>query len=184
MTDRPTLDATVRLGALALPNPIVAASGTFGYGDEVARLCPPDRLGAVTVKSLAAFDWPGNPAPRLAPLRCASWDSDEQVIVIFGGEGSNEGTLVYDPFDNSFTRMNPKVQPAPRASGNMAYDAMLEGKSGLMSALVEGRYDLVPIPDPKLGPRKLDVATTYNTERCRPNYANKRGLPIFLNRAS
>lgn len=60
-------DLSVRLGDLALPNPVVAASGTFGYGDEVARLCPPDRLGAVTVKSLAAFEWPGNPAPRLAP---------------------------------------------------------------------------------------------------------------------
>lgn len=62
-----TVDLTVRLGSLELPNPIVAASGTFGYGDEVARLCPPNRLGAVTVKSLAAFEWPGNPAPRLAP---------------------------------------------------------------------------------------------------------------------
>ncbi|HYS89700.1 MAG TPA: 6-phosphofructokinase, partial [Bradyrhizobium sp.] len=68
--------------------------------------------------------------------------------------------------------------------GNMAYDAILERKTGLMSALVEGRYDLVPIPDAKLGPRKLDVASTYNTERYRPIYANKRGLPIFLNRAS
>ncbi|HEY2137973.1 MAG TPA: 6-phosphofructokinase [Xanthobacteraceae bacterium] len=68
--------------------------------------------------------------------------------------------------------------------GNMAYDAILEGKSGLMSALVGGCYDLVPIPDPRLGPRKLDVATTYNTERYRPIYADKRGLPIFLNRAS
>jgi 6-phosphofructokinase 1 len=68
--------------------------------------------------------------------------------------------------------------------GNMAYDAVLEGKTGLMSALVEGRYDLVPIPDPKLGPRTLDVASTYNTERFRPIYAHKRGLPIFLNRAS
>ena len=38
--------------------------------------------------------------------------------------------------------------------GNMAYDALLEGKSGLMAALVEGCYELVPIPDPKLGPRK------------------------------
>jgi len=68
--------------------------------------------------------------------------------------------------------------------GNMAYDAILEGKTGLMSALVEGRYDLVPIPDAKLGPRKLDVASAYNTERYRPLYSNKRGLPIFLNRAS
>lgn len=68
--------------------------------------------------------------------------------------------------------------------GNMAYDAMLEGKTGLMSALVQGRYEMAPIPDPKLGPLKLDVASTYDTERYRPIYANKRGLPIFLNRAT
>jgi ATP-dependent phosphofructokinase / diphosphate-dependent phosphofructokinase len=68
--------------------------------------------------------------------------------------------------------------------GNMAYDAILEGKTGLMSALVEGRYDLVPIPDARLGPRTLHVASTYNTERYRPLYSNKRGLPIFLNRVS
>jgi 6-phosphofructokinase 1 len=67
--------------------------------------------------------------------------------------------------------------------GNMAYDAILEGKSGLMSALVGGRYELMPIPDPKLGPRKVDVATAYNTERYRPMYANKLGMPVFLNRA-
>ena len=52
-----------------------------------------------------------------------------------------------------------------------------------MSAVVNGKYDLVPIPDPKLGPRKVDVAKTYNTERLRPIYADKRGLPVFLNRA-
>jgi 6-phosphofructokinase 1 len=69
------------------------------------------------------------------------------------------------------------------AFGNMAYDAFMDGKTGLMSALVQGCYELVPIPDPKLGPRTLDIATTYNTERYRPIYANKRGLPIFLNRA-
>ena len=67
--------------------------------------------------------------------------------------------------------------------GNMAYDAIQDGKTGLMSALVKGCYELVPIPDPKLGPRCLDVATTYNTDRYRPMYANKLGLPVFLNRA-
>ncbi|BDG09128.1 6-phosphofructokinase [Anaeromyxobacter paludicola] len=66
--------------------------------------------------------------------------------------------------------------------GTMALDAVLAGQSGLMSALVEGRYDLVPIPDPKLGPRKVDVASMYDVNRLRPNYANKRGLPVFLNR--
>jgi len=67
--------------------------------------------------------------------------------------------------------------------GNLAMDALLAGKSGVMASLVEGRYALSPIPDPALGPRKVDIATMYNTERYRPNYAKKLGLPIFLTRA-
>ena len=39
------------------------------------------------------------------------------------------------------------------------------------------------IPDPKLGPRHVDVATMYNTERYRPQYDGKEGLPVFLIRA-
>jgi len=57
------------------------------------------------------------------------------------------------------------------------------GQSGLMAALVNGCYAMAQIPDASLGPRKVDVATMYNTERYRPNYANKTGLPIFLTRA-
>ena len=67
--------------------------------------------------------------------------------------------------------------------GNMAMDSVLAGRSGLMAALVNGCYAMVPIPDPKLGPRRVDIATMYNVERYRPNYANKAGLPIFLTRA-
>lgn len=66
--------------------------------------------------------------------------------------------------------------------GNMAMDALGEGKSGLMTGIVSGCFDLVEIPDPKLGPRKVDVATMYNTERYRPNYNDKRGLPVFLSK--
>ncbi len=60
-------DLRVRLGPLELANPIVAASGTFGHGAELARLCDPAQLGAVTAKSQAPFAWAGNPPPRLAP---------------------------------------------------------------------------------------------------------------------
>lgn len=58
-----------------LPNPVVAASGTFGHGVEVGRLCPPDALGAVTVKSLAAEPWAGNPPPRLHPATAGMLNS-------------------------------------------------------------------------------------------------------------
>ena len=65
----------------------------------------------------------------------------------------------------------------------MAMDALEEGKSGLMTAISGGCYKMVPIPDPKLGPRKVDIATMYNTDRYRPIYDHKLGLPIFLTRA-
>jgi len=42
---------------------------------------------------------------------------------------------------------------------------------------------MAPIPDPAQGPRKVEVATMYNTARYRPIYDHKLGLPIFLTRA-
>jgi 6-phosphofructokinase len=64
----------------------------------------------------------------------------------------------------------------------MAMDAVEAGKSGLMTAINSGCYQMVPIPDPKLGPRKVEIGTMYNTERYRPTYHHKLGLPIFLTR--
>jgi len=64
----------------------------------------------------------------------------------------------------------------------MAMDAVDEGRSGQMTAVTEGRYVMAPIPDPKLGPRKVDIASMYNIERYRPKYDHKLGLPIFLTR--
>ncbi len=65
----------------------------------------------------------------------------------------------------------------------MATDCIAKGEHGRMMAISHGCYATVQIPDPKLGPRKVDVETMYNTERYRPNYAHKLGLPIFLVRA-
>lgn len=65
----------------------------------------------------------------------------------------------------------------------MAMDCIAKGEHGLMMAISQGCYASVPIPDPGLGPRKVDVETMYNTQRYRPNYAHLLGLPIFLTRA-
>ncbi|MET0276495.1 MAG: dihydroorotate dehydrogenase [Acidimicrobiia bacterium] len=59
------VDLSVSLGPLTLASPVVTASGTFGHGDEVARLGDVGALGAVTAKSLLPEPWPGKPAPRL-----------------------------------------------------------------------------------------------------------------------
>jgi ATP-dependent phosphofructokinase / diphosphate-dependent phosphofructokinase len=64
--------------------------------------------------------------------------------------------------------------------GNMAMDCLEDGSSGVMMAIVNGCFTRMPIPDPKLGPRHVDIDTMYNTGRYRPNYSAKTGLPIFL----
>ncbi len=64
--------------------------------------------------------------------------------------------------------------------GTMAYDAIKQHKNGLMAALVEGKYAMVQIPDPKHGPRKVDIDSMFNQDRYRPSYGNKEGLPVFL----
>ena len=64
----------------------------------------------------------------------------------------------------------------------MAMDALQEGKSGVMTAIKQGRYVMAPIPDPKLGPRKVDIASMYDREGYRPQYDRKIGLPVFLTR--
>ncbi|NDD30047.1 MAG: 6-phosphofructokinase [Proteobacteria bacterium] len=66
--------------------------------------------------------------------------------------------------------------------GNMALDCLTEGTSNVMMAVSNGCFDRVPIPDPAQGPRRVDVATMYDTVRYRPNYRNKLNLPIFLSR--
>ncbi|HET9089519.1 MAG TPA: dihydroorotate dehydrogenase [Acidimicrobiales bacterium] len=55
-----------RVGEVALSSPVLTAAGTSGYGDELAGYGDLATLGAVVTKSLAAYSWEGNPAPRVA----------------------------------------------------------------------------------------------------------------------
>jgi dihydroorotate dehydrogenase (NAD+) catalytic subunit len=59
------VDLSVNVGALRLSNPIIAASGTFGYGVEFAHLVDLNRLGGIVVKGLSLEPMAGAPAPRL-----------------------------------------------------------------------------------------------------------------------
>jgi dihydroorotate dehydrogenase (NAD+) catalytic subunit len=56
----------VTLGPLTLRNPVMAASGAYGFGEEYAPYCPTRLLGAVMVKGLTPRPRSGNPPPRLA----------------------------------------------------------------------------------------------------------------------
>src|SRR5580693_2615472 len=65
VTVQAAIDLSVNVGALRLSNPILAASGTFGYGVEFAHLVDLNRLGGIVVKGLSLEPISGAPAPRL-----------------------------------------------------------------------------------------------------------------------
>src|SRR2546426_623790 len=61
-----SLDLSVRIGPIKLANPVLTASGTFGYGDEYAHVLAPDALGAVITKTVTMKPRVGNPPERTA----------------------------------------------------------------------------------------------------------------------
>ena len=65
MSGPAAVDLAVEVGAVRLANPVIAASGTFGYGIEFAHLVDLNRLGGLVVKGLSLEPMPGAPAPRL-----------------------------------------------------------------------------------------------------------------------
>ena len=59
-----------KIGSLELKNPVIAASGTFGYGREFSDLIDVNLLGGIVVKGLSMEQMPGNPPPRIVETPC------------------------------------------------------------------------------------------------------------------
>lgn len=73
------IDLTVELDRLKLSNPLIAASGVYGYGLEYEDVCPPENFGAVVTKGISLRPAPGNPPPRI-------WETPLGVINAVGLE--------------------------------------------------------------------------------------------------
>ncbi len=65
----------VTVGKLKLKNPVLVASGTFGYGDELLDLIDINQLGGIVTKSLTLKPKEGNPPPRIAETPCGMLNS-------------------------------------------------------------------------------------------------------------
>ncbi|MBI4834154.1 MAG: dihydroorotate dehydrogenase [Planctomycetes bacterium] len=90
-------DLTVKLGHLKLKNPVIAASGTFGYGTELKNIVDINRLGGVITKTITLNPRLGNPPPRI-------YETSGGILNSIGLEnpGLDEFTSYYLP---SFTRL-------------------------------------------------------------------------------
>ncbi|MDQ7798482.1 MAG: dihydroorotate dehydrogenase [Candidatus Edwardsbacteria bacterium] len=69
------IDLRVSLAGLELKNPVIAASGTFGYGTEYSTLAEPGDFGAVITKTITLSPRAGNPPPRVCETACGMLNS-------------------------------------------------------------------------------------------------------------
>lgn len=69
------IDTTVNIGSMRLKNPVLVASGTFGYGDETLELVDVSKLGGIVTKSLTLKPRDGNPPPRIVETACGMLNS-------------------------------------------------------------------------------------------------------------
>ena len=69
------VDLSIEVAGIRLPNPVIAASGTFGYGEEFSRFADLRRIGAICVKGTSARPIEGNLPPRLFPTAAGMLNS-------------------------------------------------------------------------------------------------------------
>jgi len=97
------------------------------------------------------------------------------------GEDTMSSDLTYDLRSGEADALDQMVAIT---FANIAMDLVRDGVRGRMAAIQDGKYTHAPLPDPKAGPRKVDVARLYNLERYRPHYSGKLGTPMLLSAES
>jgi 6-phosphofructokinase 1 len=96
------------------------------------------------------------------------------------GEDAVASELTYDLRSGEADSLDQMVA---MTFANVAMDLIRDGIKGRMVAIRHGKYAHTHLPEPGLGPRTVDVATSYDMNRYRPTYDNRLGHPILLTAA-
>jgi 6-phosphofructokinase len=136
---------------------VLAAEGAMWKGGEIAEYGPADAFG---------HKHKANIAEVLA-----------SEIQARSGEETLASELTYDIRSGDPDAVDSMVGIT---FANVAMNLVANGVSGRMVAIRGGKYSHSPLPDPNVGPRSIDIPTMYNTERYRPIYTDRQGLPLLL----
>ena len=160
-------DLRVKLGPLELKNPVMTASGTFGYGSEYEEFFAPSLLGAVVVKGVAAKPVHGNPTPRVAEVTSG-------MINAIGLQGPGVDKFLHDEH----------YMPYLKRSGSTVIENIW-GKSVDEYRYVAERLDaesMSPVPTSKRGGFR-SVPIPGQWERSSPPSAPRQNFPSLPNSA-
>jgi len=135
----------------------IAAEGAMWEGGELAEYGPADSFG---------HRHKANIAEVLA--------SEIQAL---SGQETLASELTYDLRSGDPDAVDSMVGIT---FANVAMNLIADGVSGRMVAIRGGKYSHSPLPNPDQGPRSVDLPSMYNTDRYRPIYTNREGLPLLL----
>ena len=172
-------DLSVKLGKLGMKNPVMTASGTFGYGIEFADFVPLDQIGGIIVKGTTLVPREGNDYPRMAEtaqgmLNCVGLqnkgvdyfcehiypqikDIDTNMIVNVSGSSPDdyaECAARIDALDN-IPAIELNISCPNVKDGGMAFGVTCEGAASVVRA-VRKRYNKTLIV--KLSPNVTSIA--------------------------
>ena len=173
-------DLSVEINQLALKNPVMTASGTFGYGLEFADLVPLDEIGGIIVKGTTLHSRQGNDYPRMAEtasgmLNCVGLqnkgvdyfathiyplikDIDTNMIVNVSGNSAEtyaECAQIIDTLE-AIPAIELNISCPNVKEGGMAFGVTCEGAASIVKA-VRAVYNKTLIV--KLSPNVTDIAS-------------------------
>jgi dihydroorotate dehydrogenase (NAD+) catalytic subunit len=172
------VDLSVALGRLQLANPVLVASGTFGYAREMAGLVELRRLGGILPKTITAAPRPGNPPPRTyetsgGMLNSIGLDNDgiEAFIVnllpYLAGIGSKIFVSIAGKSFNEFVEMAARLDGLPGVDAlelniscpNVSGGVDFGTDAAMCEAVVSGVRKVTSVPViAKLTPNVTDIA--------------------------
>jgi 6-phosphofructokinase len=156
--------------------------------DRLVQLLVEDKLSnpshyAIVIAAEGAI-WKGGTLPDVGEADAFGHRHKANIGEVLAGEikarSGHEAVASELTYDLRSGEADALDQMVAITYANIALDLIAEGTRGRMTGVLEGRYAHVPLPDPALPPRTVDVATMYNEERYRPQYSGRLGLPLLL----
>ena len=151
----------VSIGSLKLKNPVMTASGTFGYGEEFADFFDLSRLGGFVVKGTTLHHREGNPYPRMVDYFISTIyprikDIDTQIIVNVSGSSIADYVAVCEKLNNleNINAVEINISCPNVKQGGMAFGTTCAGAEGVVKA-VRAAYKKTMIV--KLSPNVTDI---------------------------
>ena len=180
LTEGHSVNTSVNIGNLHLKNPVMTASGTFGYGLEFADLVPLDGIGGIIVKGTTLHARQGNDYPRMAEtpqgmLNCVGLqnkgvdyfvehiypqikDIDTNIIVNVSGNSPEDYAECARRLDglDKIPAIEVNISCPNVKDGGMAFGVTCEGAASVVKAVREAYHKTMIV---KLSPNVTDIAS-------------------------